>query len=378
MFPTTYEESRARMLTHRSAVGARWPDAEIESHTLAAHPDLSLDWIVARPPQRRRLLMLTTGVHGIEGYVGAAMLDLFVAEFAPRLDPQDTALILLHAVNPWGMKAHRRVNANNVDLNRNFVAGWEGMADVNPEYDRLPPAFNAARPLGRWLPENLGFYAAVARSVLRFGATGTRETVLRGQYRRPRGVYFGGTETQEETQVLMGLQQAALAEYGQVVHLDMHTGYGPRTQMTIVSAAGEPASSEECARNFRYPRVVRPDPDEFYTIHGDLIDYWYELRQARYPERQVYAAAFEFGTFGSSLPAAIRSLRASVMENRLALHGTPHRSTLDRIRREYEAQFNPAEPAWRDKALQDARQAFEGILECYGLIGAGGHSAARR
>lgn len=373
MFPTTYEESRARFRATLDSVRSRWPGARPDSYALRDHPELSIDWIAAEAPRPRRLFMLTTGIHGIEGYVGAAMMDLFVAEFLPRLDPQECGLILLHAINPWGMKHHRRSNPQNVDLNRNFITRWDGLPEVNPEYDRLPASFASARPLGSWTLATLGFYGGVARSMLRLGVGGSREAILRGQYRHAQGLYFGGTETQEEAGVLMGMQEAALAKYDQIVHLDMHTGYGPRTQMSLVNAASEPAASEECARNFCYPLVVKTNPDEFYSIHGDMTEYWYEMRQTRYPDKPVYAAAFEFGTFGDSMPAAIRSLRATILENRLHLHGASDPAAGEKVRREYEDLFNPSDAAWREKALLDARQAFEGILRFYGMIvGTGG------
>ena len=368
MFPTTYEESRERFRTYLDPVQARWPGARLESYALRDHPELSIDWIAAEAPAPRRLFVLTTGLHGIEGYAGAAMLQMWVAEFMPRLDPQDTGLMLVHAVNPWGMVHHRRYNAQNVDLNRNFVSRWEGTRELNPEYDRVLALFHRPRPLGSWAGAHLGFLGGVVRSTLELGVTGSREAILCGQYRHAQGFSFGGTETQEEAGVMMALQEAALARYDQIVHLDMHSGYGPRDQMSIVNPTGEPASSEEWSRNLNYPLVVRTDPAEFYTIHGDMTAYWYELRDARFQGKQVYAAAFECGTFGDSLPAAIRSLRVTVLENQLEGHGARSRAAAERIRRQRDELFIPADPAWREKAIRDARQAFQGILTFFGLI----------
>ena len=33
------------------------------------------------------------------------------------------SLLIVHAINPLGMQRHRRVNANNIDLNRTFL--WD-------------------------------------------------------------------------------------------------------------------------------------------------------------------------------------------------------------------------------------------------------------
>jgi hypothetical protein len=368
VFPATYDLSRACFRDYLDRVRARWPGARLASHALRDDPALSIDWIAAEPPAPRRLVALTTGLHGIEGYVGAAMLAQFVDEFLPRLDPRDTGLLLVHAINPWGMAHHQRGNAHHVDLNRNFVASWDGLLEVNPAYDRVLALLHRRHPLGSWPLANLRFLGGVARLMLELGVLGGRNAILAGQYRHAEGFYFGGSGQQEETRVLMGLIEDSLARYDQIVHLDMHTGYGPRHQMSIVHPAAERGSSAEWARYLGYPLVVRTDPAEFYTILGEMGDYWYELRDDRYPSRRVYAASFEFGTFGHSLLAEIRSLRASVLENQLEVYGAANRAAGERVRREYEAQYYPADAAWREKALRDARQAFGGILAYFGYV----------
>jgi len=371
VFPTTYALSRAHFRGYLDAVRSRWPDARLRSHVLHGFEELSIDWITAAAPDPRRLFVLTTGLHGIEGYVGAAMLALFVDEFLPHLVPRDTGLLLVHAINPWGMAHHRRWNGHHVDLNRNFVARWEGLEEANRDYDRVLALLHRPRPLESWPVANLRFFGAVLRLMLELGVSRARNAILAGQYRHEDGFYYGGSGVQEETRVLMGLMEEALAGYEQIVHLDMHTGYGPRDQMSIVHPTSEPGTSAEWVRNLRYPLVVRTDPAQFYTILGDMANYWYELRDDRFPGRQVYAASFEFGTFGHSLLAEIRSLRASVLQNQLEVCGVANRAAGERMRREYREQYYPSDPAWREKALRDARQAFRGVLSFFGLIGRG-------
>jgi hypothetical protein len=70
------------------------------------------------------------------------MQQRFIDKYLPRLDPRTTGLLLVHAINPWGMKHHRRVNADNIDLNRTFL--WNQAFDpaFNPEYDFLNDYIN--------------------------------------------------------------------------------------------------------------------------------------------------------------------------------------------------------------------------------------------
>ena len=47
-----------------------------------------------------KLFVLSTAQHGIEGYVGAAVLRLFLEELLPRLEPETTGLLLPRLVDP--------------------------------------------------------------------------------------------------------------------------------------------------------------------------------------------------------------------------------------------------------------------------------------
>jgi hypothetical protein len=85
------------------------------------------------------------------------------------------------------------------------------------------------------------------------------------------------------------------------MHLDVHSGYGPRDQMSVVNSPLEPRSSEELVRAFDYPLIVKALPGEFYIMRGDMIDFVYRLQQAEFPALKLYATTLEFGTFGTSL-----------------------------------------------------------------------------
>jgi len=105
----------------------RWPASRIETHVISADKDdLSIDILHAPATERaQHLLLVTTGEHGIEGFVGSAIMELVIRKILPTLDPTTTSLCLVHAINPWGMKHGERTNAANVDLNRNFVTSWD-------------------------------------------------------------------------------------------------------------------------------------------------------------------------------------------------------------------------------------------------------------
>ena len=178
LFASSFAESRARFRASLSSIRQRWSGAALISHPLSVGEDLTIDWIEAAPAKRaERLFFFTAGEHGIEAYVGTGMLQLFCSEYIPRLDPETTGLVLVHTINPWGMKHRRRVNASNVDLNRNFIWGKERSERLydpsfNPQYERLSALLNPQKPVGTPLANNLAFAFKVLSNLVSVGVSG--------------------------------------------------------------------------------------------------------------------------------------------------------------------------------------------------------------
>ena len=367
-FPLSYEDSRARFLSSLNLIRQKWHSTQLQTHPLKNFSQLSIDWLWAHAPKKETLVIISTAEHGIEGYVGYALLQIFIEEFAPRLDSENTGVLLIHALNPWGMKYHRKVNENSVDLNRNFVFDGNFDPAINPEFHLVKGLINPQTHIQSFGIENIKFWSRVVKAIFTSGIATVTKAALLGQHHTPNGFYYGGTTYQEGTTVAMELYRRALDEYQSVIQIDMHTGYGPRDQMSIIMSPLDPMTSEEASRKFNYPLVLKINAEEFYDISGDMAAYYYVLRNKYFPDKQLFACGFEFGTFGSSLSARIRSLRAMVFENQLHWHGAKNEGIMHQIRREFEELYFPSETKWREKALADGRQAFEGMLQAYHLM----------
>jgi hypothetical protein len=369
LFPDTYEESRNRFRDNLAVVQQFWPHARLSHTRLPGDEDLTIEWTYADALEKNeKVFILTMGEHGIEGYVGSAMQQRFIEKFMTRLDPKKTGLLLVHAINPWGMKHHRRVNANNVDLNRNFI--YEGSFDpaINPDYDKVRDTLNPARIIHSLEVSNLIFYGELVWLLARLGMDGFKNATLLGQYRFPQCLYYGGTGYQDETRTLIDLYRQTFSAYDQILHLDMHTGYGPRDQMSLVNSALETGTSQEFVAKFNYPLVVAANPEEFYAIQGDMIDFVYAMHQQEFPQKRLFATAFEFGTLGDELFGMVHSPRAMIHENRLHWQGAANDKIREQVAHDFEELFNPGAADWKEKAISDADQAFEGILRTEGYI----------
>lgn len=366
-FNKTYVESRAAFHALIEPVQRCWPQAVQESFALpVADEDLTIDMIKALPPGGgKRLLILSCGLHGIEGYIGSAMLQLFADEYLERLNSAETGLIMVHSINPWGMQHRRRVNENNVDLNRNFIYKLAGSrAEVNPAYASIDSFVNPSTPVQAAATPL--FYLQLGYMIATLGPSRFRENFLLGQYRFSQGLYFGGHDFEYSAKVMKDLFNTAAADYNDLLLIDMHSGYGPRYQMTMVNSRYEQRASLDLQEIFNYPLIAKTDPQEFYQMQGDMVDYYYQLIYDRYPGKRFFATSFEFGTYGETLCAVLRSYRTMVNENRFYHHGAKNERVAGRVKRDFDNLFIPREKEWRKKALQDARQAFSGILQAEG------------
>ncbi len=368
LFPESYEASRERFLKDVETLRSRWPASRLESHPLNKFPGLSVDWIWLEPRVKENLIIVSTAQHGIEGYVGSAMLKIFMDEFVPQLNPENTGLLLIHTINPWGMKNGRKVNENGVDLNRNFILSGIFDRSINPDFPKLKSLLAPEYPARSPFIENLAFTWRIIHALITQGAASLTTAALLGQYINSKAMYYGGEHHEEETTLMIQFFREALENYQTVLHLDQHSGYGPRYQMCITLVPLEPLTSAELSTKFEYPLVLRGDNKEFYATSGDMTAYLYELRNAAFPDKNIFSCAFEFGTFGDALLERIRSLRAMIFESQLYAYGAVNTNAARQIRHEFQELYFPVEEKWREKTLVDCRQAFKGILRYYKLV----------
>ncbi|NIP94329.1 MAG: DUF2817 domain-containing protein [Akkermansiaceae bacterium] len=82
-------------------------------------------------------LVLSSGVHGVEGFPGSALQLAFLDGLYRKPAGSGIRYILIHGINPHGFAHLRRFNEGNVDLNRNFLGGKNEYSGVRDGYARL-------------------------------------------------------------------------------------------------------------------------------------------------------------------------------------------------------------------------------------------------
>ena len=193
-FYTTYEEIRQHLGERVESLKKSGIVVEYNTYAVNAEDDLYIDNIyLPATEETTNLILLTTGVHGMEGYIGSVMLDVFFEEVYPTLDTANTGILIVANINPYGMKYMRRYNENNVDLNRNFIEDWDNFDRAsNTEYPKVVSFLQPAGKMGNAFWHEVGFYLSLAKEAIFTGADTISDALLTGQYEYPDGVYYGG------------------------------------------------------------------------------------------------------------------------------------------------------------------------------------------
>ncbi len=364
-FYNSYDEIRTHIKERTEALKASGVTVEVSEYAVDESDNLYIDNIyLPAEKENKNLIVLTTAVHGMEGYIGSVMLDVFFEEIYPTLDTESTGVMIVANVNPYGMKYMRRYNENNVDLNRNFIIDWDNFdLASNKDYPEVKEFLQPEGKIRNAFWHEVGFYLSLAKEAIFKGADKVSDALLTGQYEYPEGVYYGGNGDEVSTAYLKGVFNDCLdGEYENIVHIDIHSGYGPRYNMVIFNSVYETMTEAETKAAFGYDYVISHDSESFYATTGDTTDYFYRLAESKNTDKELFSTCFEFGTIGDSFFDTILSLKYTVDENRNNWYPTDNSITDEIVKENYYELFYPTETQWREKTVQDFKAATEGVL----------------
>ncbi|MGB5082550.1 MAG: M14 family metallopeptidase [Burkholderiales bacterium] len=281
-------------------------------HAVGGTEDLTVDVAHFEPRERRRLLLVTSGVHGIEGYAGNAIQRALLGGPLARL-AGDCGVMLVHAVNPWGMAHFRRVNPNNVDLNRNFAAAGDALYRTrNPGYRLIAEALAPPGPCAGALASRARLLGGLSAAALLNGYATLRQALLAGQYDAPEGLFYGGAGRQRETRVFADLFEPCCARYDEILLIDLHTGYGARGRVQLLRGVAGPRERIGPATAY----AGGPNA-QGYSVTGDLVAFCRRTAGRIKPRGVFEGIVVEVGTSGLSMWSQLHDLGTLVRENQL-------------------------------------------------------------
>ena len=253
-FPATYCDGRARFLS--ACLDARAPVASYRNpHSGPEGEALFTDAALIGRADAGNVVVVTSSTHGVEGFAGSGIqVGLLRDPRAPK-PPPDTALLLIHTLNPHGMAWLRRENEDNVDLNRNFVDHEGGDYPENDLFEEL---------VEHLVPKvwDDGAYerykAAIGALNDRYGEVPVRKAMHKGQYRHPDSIHYGGSEATWSNRTLGRICSEFLGAARRGAMIDVHTGLGPYGYGELMTRAGRESRSTICSSTGTASRCTAP------------------------------------------------------------------------------------------------------------------------
>ena len=367
VFFNEYDDVRAHLMDTVDELKNAGHAVQLSSHAIDEKDGLYIDSIyIPATEKQSNLIVITTGVHGIEGYIGSVMLDVFWGEiYETEINKANTGVLVVANVNPYGMKYHRRYNENNVDLNRNFILDWDSFdMTVNKDYPKVGSFLGPKDTMGNIIGHELSFYGSMIKELIEDGADTISNALLGGQYEAPEGVYYGGNGDEASTTYLKDVfEQTLESEYENIVHIDVHSGYGPRYNMVIFNSVFETMNEADSVTLFGYDNVIAHDSEAFYPTTGDTTDFYYRLKEKLGTDNTLFSTCFEFGTIGDSFLDSIISMKYTIEENQNHWNPSNNATTNEIIKERYHELFYPTEKEWREKTIEDFTKACKGVLK---------------
>jgi hypothetical protein len=338
-YSSDYFTAKQRFVAACDRLGFDQHSLPIEAPSPRDEP-LTIDIAVAGTPQPARALVVSSGVHGVEGFFGSAVqlafLESLPVDWRP---PPGTALVMIHALNPFGFAWQRRFNENNVDLNRNFLLPEQ-------EYAGAPPLAGMFRQSLMRGASRLRYGASTSRMALlalRHGVRSFWETLPVGQYEFPDWLFFGGSSRSQSAALLLDMLPGILASCREAVHLDFHTGLGRWADCKLLLSELDSADNAGWWKaNFGAANVVEAkNGARSYQIRGGFGTWL----QSQFPDCKYRFATAEFGTY--SAMRVIGALTAELQWHvKLGTQSPQHKA-----RRRLAEMFVPRDRRWRSASL---------------------------
>lgn len=353
-----YEESREQFRRLARSVG--WEISTIgeplgrptESEQDVS-PTAALAWDVAwrGPFDAPRLLIISAGLHGVEGFFGSQLLlDWFRTAAGGMTEKAgDLRMVAVHCLNPFGYAQRRRTDQQNIDLNRNFSLAVPRSAPTTPAFAKDLDQLLNPRELRR-RPD--GFRFRLWRLAARHGAKNVRQAIAGGQFTNPHGLFFGGSHPSRFFEWCEGSWGKIVGSAERVTHLDLHSGLGRYGTARLLLQPGLSDAGRERMRGMFgsacVPPVQTPPPTDRrpsgapYAIGYQAHGTWGSWLQQRFGDRQYEYACTEFGTY-----SPLRVLAALRDENAAWHLCGPDSPERERAADRLQECFYPGSTRWR-------------------------------
>lgn len=341
LFPASYASAREHWLAQSAKLSAHLH--YLPYHCPGTGPEgeaLITDTVWIGPESAAKVLVLIAGTHGIEGFAGSA-IEIDILRLIAKgyvIIPENTAVLMIHALTPWGYAWQRRCDADGVDLNRNVV-DFDKPLPENSGYEQLRPAL--------FLFDAKQREAAFAEFAGQHGREAFESAISAGQYTDPSGPFYGGSAPAHGRLVTEALISHYSLHQRDLAVIDLHTGLGPYGYGEIICDHEPDSAGTAVAGRWYGDSVTLPLLGTSSSVpKTGLLDYaWHRVMN----DRSCYIT-LEFGTYRT------HELFEVLLQDHLLWAQPGNQQARDEHRKVMRHHFCPDDAVWQEMVLFRARQ----------------------
>jgi hypothetical protein len=350
-YSNNYHESRSKFLDAAHSSGGRiysyqnpikGPDNEA----------LYIDVACFGASDPKTILVLGSGTHGVEGFAGSAMqTGLLKHGIVSTLAPH-VGLVIIHAINPYGIAYLRRVNEENIDLNRNFL-----------DHSKAHPSNEGYDELADWItPKALSLWNDATLLVrllwykLYYDTTKLRFAISGGQYTQPNGLFYGGLAPTWSNKTIRKIANHHLYKAKRVMIIDYHTGLGSYGKAELIMNVRKESLAYQRAKQWWGDLVTSTVTGG--SVSADLRGTLKLAFEEMLPDSEVTAVSMEFETL--SRKEVFLALRS---ENWLHHHAGSEHPNREQIKNDLLQAFYPDDKEWKLDVWRQSREIVEKVID---------------
>ena len=260
------------------------------THSIDDDETTSVDYLYLQHPESKKLHILISGTHGVEGHAGSAIQFKTLDKIITKTNSQPISYLMIHALNPYGYKNNRRCTKNNIDLNRNYL-------DANNFNDSDYP--HSIFQLVSTYLFSFYFIYLFFRNIFEYGYTKAREYIVKGQYSYDTGLFYGGKTREQNIDVLEDILSIIdYNDFQEIYVFDIHTGLGPYGNLSVMVTDKNTISD---LTNLPYnptTKLINMGEDNIYrNSKGSIVDGIHQYLINKNDKLCVYPIILEYGTF---------------------------------------------------------------------------------
>lgn len=363
MFARSYSQAREIFISATSNANYSHKQYIMPNQNGPENETLSTDVAYHITPATKKLLIVSSGTHGIEGYYGSAVQSLWLENNKVTNLPQELGVLFIHALNPYGFARGERVDQSEVDdcgkryrvdPNRNFIDFGKPLPE-NPNYTTK---FESLLVPNNWY--GWGKYITTVKLLMKYLQDKITHSyhhmiypTMAGQYISPQGFSYGGNHPSWSNRILREIVAdfIKLEQLDEVVFIDLHTGVGQYGKIEAYSVVAEDKENHLRTKAWLHDLIKTiPSP---YPVSGSTVDAMLDY----FASIKITGFALECGT--ESPITVLNALRA---QNWLDKFGSNNFTIKEEIKQNMKAAFYPDSNDWRDKVTHTTMQVFNRII----------------